>query len=439
MNYEETIDYLYHMLPVFHKVGAKAYKPGFENILALCEHLGNPQNKFKSIHIAGTNGKGSTSHYMACILNCAGYKTGLYTSPHLKDYTERFRIDGKSIEKAKVVDFVNINKDFIEALKPSFFELSVALAFSFFAEENVDIAVIEVGLGGRLDSTNIIQPLLSIITNIGFDHMDILGDTLPKIAYEKAGIIKYQTPVVISERNQETAPVFIGKAIEQNSPIFFAEDKYKILENRTSLSWNYSLMVDVYDREGNIRLEAVESQLIGNYQLKNLTGVFQSIEVLKGIGFTISDEALRRGISNVVSLTGLKGRWQILGDKPLTVCDTGHNEHGLNIVLNQIEKLEKTGYIKGQKYFILGFVKEKNVAEILQLFPKEAIYFFCQANSPRSMASENLIEIAESIGLKGYSILSVNDALEKAREIARKEDFIYIGGSTFVVAELSEL
>ncbi|HEY1055283.1 MAG TPA: folylpolyglutamate synthase/dihydrofolate synthase family protein [Emticicia sp.] len=439
MNYEETIEYLYAMLPVFHRDGAKAFKPNFNNTLALCEHLGNPQTKFKTIHIAGTNGKGSTSHYMASILQSAGYKTGLYTSPHLKDYSERFRIDGESIEKAKVIAFVEENRSIIETLKPSFFELSVALAFDFFAKQKVDVAVIEVGLGGRLDSTNIIQPDLSIITNIGFDHMDVLGDTLPKIAFEKAGIIKPNIPVVISERNEETSPVFIKQAVEQNAPIFFAEDNYLVKENNSSGVENLSLVVDVFDKEGDLIFGEVTSQLIGIYQLKNLTGIFQAVKVLKDLGYEISDEALRKGIAKVVSLTGLKGRWQVLYQNPLTICDTGHNEHGLKIVLSQIDKLFSNGFIKGQKHFILGFVKDKNVEEILELFPKDANYYFCQANSPRSMAAENLIKIAESIQISGYSILSVNEALKKVTEIASKDDFIYIGGSTFVVAELNEL
>ncbi len=439
MNYEETIDYLYAMLPVFHREGAKAFKPNLNNTLILCEHLGNPQTKFKSIHIAGTNGKGSTSHYMASILQSAGYRTGLYASPHLKDYTERFRINGKSIEKAKVVAFVEDHKELIEELRPSFFELSVALAFDFFAQENVDVAVIEVGLGGRLDSTNIIQPDLSIITNIGFDHMDVLGDTLPKIAFEKAGIIKPNTPVIISERHEETSQVFIDKAREQNAPIFFAEDNYSIKENTKKESENLSLIVDVYDKNGNKSHGEVKSQLIGKYQLKNLTGIFQSVEILKSLGYEISDEAVSKGIAEVVSLTGLKGRWQVLYKEPLTICDTGHNEHGLKIVLNQIDKLHASGLIKGEKHFILGFVKDKNVEEILQLFPKDANYYFCQANSPRSMPAENLIKITESMHLSGYPILNVNDALKKVREIAQKDDFIYIGGSTFVVAELNEL
>lgn len=439
MTYEETIDYLYTLLPVFHRDGAKAFKPNLVNTLTLCEHLGNPQEKFRSIHIAGTNGKGSTSHYMAAILQSAGYKTGLYTSPHLKDYTERFRINGNTIEKAKVVEFIEKHKRLIEDLKPSFFELSVAMAFDFFAREKVDIAVIEVGLGGRLDSTNIIKPELSIITNIGFDHMDVLGNTLSEIASEKAGIIKPNTPVVISERHNETSPVFLKKANEQKAPISFAEDNYIIQENTLADSDNLSLKVDVFDENGEKLYEAISSQLIGKYQLKNLGGVFQAVDILRNLDYDINDSAIRSGIANVVTLTGLKGRWQILDTKPLIICDTGHNEHGLKIVLNQVDKLFSNNLIKGQKHFILGFVKDKNVAEILSLFPKEANYYFCQANSPRSMAVENLMKIAETLSISGKPIPDVNEALAKVRKTASDKDFIYIGGSTFVVAELDEL
>lgn len=435
MTYEETVNYLYALLPVFHNDGEKAYKGSLTNIKLMCDYLGNPQTKFKSIHIAGTNGKGSTSHYIAAILQSAGYKTGLYTSPHLKDYTERFRINGISIEKAYIVSFVNKHKTFIEELKPSFFELSVAIAFNSFADEKVDIAVIEVGLGGRLDSTNIIIPELSIITNIGFDHTNILGKKLPEIAFEKAGIIKEKIPVVISETHLLTKSVFEKKALETDSQIYFAENYFKVLAKKTD---SINLIIDVFYKSetGNFELifENLSSQLIGNYQLKNLVGVFQSVYTLRNLGYCISNFDVEKGISEVVSLTSLKGRWQILSNEPLIICDTGHNEHGLNIVLSQIKSLK----VKN-KYFILGFVKDKNVVEILDLFPKNANYYFCQANTPRSMPAENLIEIAKLIDIQGYSILNVNEALEYVKKIAKKDDLIYIGGSTFVVAELKEL
>jgi dihydrofolate synthase / folylpolyglutamate synthase len=436
MTYEQTINYLYSLLPVFHRDGEVAFKGDLTNTIRLCEYLGNPHKKFKSIHVAGTNGKGSTSHYLASILQSAGYKTALYTSPHLKDYTERFRINGISIQKANIVSFVEKHKEYIEKLRPSFFELSVAIAFDYFANEKVDIAVIEVGLGGRLDSTNIINPILSIITNIGFDHTNILGNTLEKIAFEKAGIIKFKTPVVISEYNTITFKVFKEKAKEEEAPIYFANDFFKIKEKENQ---SLKLKFDVFKKDEIsknfiLKHENLKSQLIGIYQLKNLVGVFKSIDVLNIIGFDISENAIFKGISEVISLTGLKGRWQILNDSPLTICDTGHNEHGLKVVLSQIEKIKVT-----KKYFILGFVKDKNISEILELFPKDGIYYFCQSNNPRSMPSENLIEIAKLHNISGYSILNVNDALEKVNKIAQNDDFIYIGGSTYLVAELNVL
>ncbi len=431
MNYQETIQYLYNSLPVFHRIGAKAFKADLSNTIKICEHLGNPQNQFKSIHIAGTNGKGSTSHYLAAILQSAGYKTGLYTSPHLKDYTERFKINEKSIENERVVKFVKENKSFIEELEPSFFELSVGLAFQYFAEENVDIAVIEVGLGGRLDSTNIIIPELSVITNIGFDHTDILGDTLPKIAFEKAGIIKPNIPVVISERHPETEQVFKNKAKESNSEIIFSDEKLNV--EFISRNFNY-MLVNIFDSANRLIIRNLESQLIGNYQLNNLAGVLTAIKKLKETGFTLNDGAIRNGVKNVISLTGLKGRWQILQEKPLMICDTAHNEHGLNEVLKQISLINCK-----DKYFILGFVKDKNIEEILKLFPKNAKFIFCMANSLRSMPPENLIEIANKVGISGYSILNVNDAIKFVLEKANQDDFIYIGGSTYVVAEIKNL
>lgn len=431
MTYQETIDYLYNLLPVFHRIGAKAFKADLSNTLKLCEYLGNPQKKLKSIHIAGTNGKGSTSHFMASILQSAGYKTGLYTSPHLKDFTERFRINGQSIDKANIVTFIEDHNSFIEELKPSFFELSVAIAFDYFAKEMVDVAVIEVGLGGRLDSTNVINPLLSIITNIGFDHTDILGDTLPKIAFEKAGIIKPQTPVVISEYHSETSEVFKDVATKQGAEIYFAEDFYKIEEiENDSLALNFKVL----DCKRNIIFSNLTSELIGKYQKKNLVGVLKGVDILNELGFKIDLDAVKFGISNVSKLTGLKGRFQILGTQPLIVCDTGHNSHGIFEVLNHLENLKFD-----RKIFILGFVKDKDIQGILNLFPKNATFIFCQANSPRSELPENLIKIARSIDIKGYSILNVNDAIQKAKEIANEKDLIFIGGSTFVVSEINDL
>jgi len=434
MTYQETIDYLYSLLPVFHRDGEKAFKGDLTNVLKITEYLGNPHLKFKTIHVAGTNGKGSTSHFLSAIFQSAGYKTGLYTSPHLKDYTERFRINGISIEKANIVAFIQKHKNFFEELKPSFFELSVGIAFDFFSNEKVDIAIIEVGLGGRLDSTNIITPELSVITNIGFDHVNILGDTLTKIASEKAGIIKSIVPVVISEFNEETKPVFLEKALSTESDIYFASENFMVIEKECQST---KLVVDVFvvdiDKE-TLLFGNLSSQLIGRYQLKNIAGVIQSVQVLNKIGFKISNEAIQSGITNVVDLTGLKGRWQILSESPLTICDTGHNEHGLKSVLSQIGKID----VKN-KYFILGFVKDKNVDEILSLFPKDGIYYFCQPENPRFMPVENLMKIAESYGISGHSILNVNEALKYVTNLAKKDDFIYVGGSTYVVAELDNI
>ena len=436
MNYQQTIEYLYNQLPVFHRIGAKAFKADLSNTIALCEHLGNPQNKFKSIHVAGTNGKGSTSHLLAAILQSAGYRTGLYTSPHLKDFTERFRINGKKIKKSRITAFVKQNKFFLEKLEPSFFEMSVALAFDFFANEKVDIAVIEVGLGGRLDSTNIIMPELSVITNIGYDHTDILGDTLPKIATEKAGIIKQNVPVVISEKHVETENVFLEKAKSTDSPIFFAEDFYFLETPKNKI---HKMIVDVYnvenaERRPQVFMKNLTSQLFGKYQLKNIGGVLKSVEILQNLGYKISEKNIRKGISEVCDLTGLKGRWQILISKPLTICDTGHNEHGIKILLEQIEELKPKNI-----HFVIGFVKDKDVKSVLELFPKSANYYFCEANSPRSLAAENLMELAKSIGLHGYSILNVNDAIKKAQENAQTDDLVFVCGSNYLVAEIENL
>jgi len=430
MNYEETIEYLYNLLPVFHREGGKAYKASLDNINLLCSFLNNPQNNYKSIHIAGTNGKGSSSHLLAAILQQSGYKVGLYTSPHLKDYVERFRINGKSVDKAKIVSFVDTYKDIIEQIKPSFFELSVAFAFNYFSEEKVDIAVIEVGLGGRLDSTNIITPIVSLITNIGFDHMDILGDTLPKIAFEKAGIIKENIPVVISEKCLETKDVFLERAKLMNSRIYFADEIFRI-ENSIDDTFN---IFKFENSKFNEYLFNTTCGLKGIYQQKNIKGVLTVIEILKNLDYNISMQAIKDGIENVVELTCLKGRWQKLGEYPLVICDTGHNEHGIKILIEEFRKIPAK-----KKIFILGFVRDKDVSKILSMFPKDGIFYFCESDNPRFLSSENLLKLAESMGYQGYSILSVNDALKEAKKIAENDDFIFIGGSTYIVAELDNL
>lgn len=431
MTYQETIEYLYKLLPVFHRDGKKAFKADLTNTIRFCEYLGNPQTHFKSIHIAGTNGKGSTSHMMAAILQSAGYKTGLYTSPHLKSYTERFRINGLAISEQQIVSFVQLHQAYIEELEPSFFELSVALAFDYFAKNKVDLAVIEVGLGGRLDSTNIITPELSIITNIGWDHTDILGNTLEAIAYEKAGIIKEKVPVVVSEKQEKSiADVFIKRANELDSPMFWATDSISVNEISSNL---HDMIVDVFSGNQLIYKELI-LQLSGKYQLKNIQGVLKSVQVLTTLGYNITESDIRYGLANTISLTGLKGRWQILKNSPLTICDTAHNIDGIREVLNALASLSKHNY-----FFILGFVKDKDILPILSLFPKDAFYYFCEANSPRSLPAIELHTLANSIGLHGKVVLNVNEAMQAALVEVGEEDVLFIGGSNFVVAEINNL
>lgn len=423
--YQQAIDYLYANLPVFQRVGAAAYKVDLTNTLQLCEVVGNPQLKFKSIHVAGTNGKGSTSHMLASVMQSSGYKTGLYTSPHLKDFTERIKINGQQIDKEFVIGFVNKIKPSIEVIKPSFFEITVAMAFDYFAQQNVDIAVIEVGLGGRLDSTNIITPVVSVITNISFDHKDLLGDTLEKIAFEKAGIIKPGVPVVISERQPEVEHVFIQKASESQAEIYFAQDEYKVQQSENELNVLFN---------NNSYIKDLSLPLKGIYQAKNLSGVLKAVDILRLKNFEISPDNLLEGLQKSVVQTGLKGRWQQLGEKPLTICDTGHNYAGVREVVRQIclQKFE-------QLHIVWGMVKDKDPDEILSLLPKDAAYYFCRAAIPRALEADVLKEKAARIGLKGNVFEDVNKAIQHAKRNAGSDDFIFIGGSTFVVAEIDDL
>jgi dihydrofolate synthase / folylpolyglutamate synthase len=427
--YQEAVEYLYSNLPMFQRVGAVAYKKDLSNTIALCEVLGNPHKKFKSVHVAGTNGKGSTSHMLASILQEAGYKTGLYTSPHLKDYTERIRINGTPIESAFVVEFLNKIIPTIESISPSFFEITVALAFDYFASQHVDIAIIEVGLGGRLDSTNVITPELSVITNIGWDHMDLLGDTLEKIAGEKAGIIKLNVPVVVSERQAELVDVFQLKAEKEETTLCFAEEFYTVkLKGESAFQgftafWNKEYFLDID-----------EFPLGGRYQQKNIAGVLMSVEVLNEQGFVVPVEAIKLGLQQVVKNTHLKGRWQKIGDQPLIICDTGHNKEGLMQVVAQLATLSYATL-----HMVIGMVKEKDANAIFKLLPKDAIYYFCQAKIPRAEAAKHLAEKASAFGLKGKVIEDVNEALAEAKRNAAKGDVIFVGGSTFVVAEIKEL
>ena len=394
---------MFNRLPMFQTQGKNALNNKLDNILTFTSALGNPQTKFKSLHIAGTNGKGSSSSMLASILQEAGYKVGLYTSPHLKDFRERIKIDGKEIPESYVVNFITKNKSFLEEHSLSFFEMTVGMAFSYFAEEKVDIAVIEVGLGGRFDSTNIITPEVSLITNISKDHTDILGDTLPKIAFEKAGIIKQNVPVVISEYQEETAPVFTARAKEIKAPIIFAN------HIETSLT----------------------TDLQGAYQEKNIKGVIAVTELLIHQGWDITPENIAQGLLHVVHNTNLKGRWQTLGSCPTIVCDTGHNVGGLTYVMEQLKKQTYT-----HLHIVVGFVKEKDVNGVLELFPKEATYYFCSPAIARGLNVDTLKEIATTKGLQGERYSSVAEALNAAKAQALPTDFIFVGGSTFVVAEV---
>lgn len=427
LEYQQTLKYLYDSLPIFQRVGAVAYKNDLSNTVALCNALNNPQLKFKSVHVAGTNGKGSSSHMIAAILQSAGYKTGLYTSPHLKNFTERIKINGKEIPEKDVIDFVKRIKSTLENVHPSFFEMTVAMAYDYFAAQEVDIAVVEVGLGGRLDSTNVILPEVSLITNISFDHKDLLGDTLPKIASEKAGIIKKGIPVVISEKQESVKNVFIEKAKKEDSTLYFATDDWKVVEIEESDGYSiYKMGKPIYPH--------LAPQLKGFYQQKNIGGVLSVVDRLRESGFSISDGNVKEGIENAISLTGLKGRWQKLGEHPLVIADTGHNEGGVRELIKQI---------KAQRFetlhIVWGMVKDKDISEVLKLLPKEARYYFCAAKIPRAMAALTLAENAKQFELYGIVEDDVNEAIHRAKKEAGPNDFIFIGGSTFVVAEVEDL
>jgi dihydrofolate synthase/folylpolyglutamate synthase len=404
MNYNNTLNWMFSQLPMYQRQGATAFKKDLTNAFSLSKHLNFPEKKFKTIHVAGTNGKGSSSHMIASVLQEAGYKVGLYTSPHLKDFRERIKINGKEVKKIDVINFIKKNRDFLSENKLSFFEMTVGLAFDCFAKQQVDVAVIEVGLGGRLDSTNIITPEVSVITNIGLDHTQFLGETLPEIAFEKAGVIKTNVPVVIGEFQIETFPIFEGIAKEKNAPLFLAS------KNDNS---NY------------------KTDLKGSYQINNLKTVVKTIEVLKSNGFNISEEHINNGLLHVVKNTGLLGRWQIINEQPKVICDTGHNKEGLIYVLNQLQKEEFN-----KLHFIFGVVNDKELKDILPLFPKEAVYYFCKPDIPRGLDASELQQKCMPFGLKGAIYSSVQTAYKSALESALKSDLIFIGGSTFVVAEV---
>jgi dihydrofolate synthase/folylpolyglutamate synthase len=434
MNYNDTIQYLYTQLPMFTRDGASAFKKDLTNTLELCKRLDNPQNHFKSVHIAGTNGKGSTSHMLAAVLQTAGYKTGLYTSPHLKDFRERIRIDGQMISEQTVIDFVALHRTDFDEIAPSFFEMTVALAFDVFANEKVDIAVIEVGLGGRLDSTNIITPLLSVITNIGWDHMNMLGDTLQLIASEKAGIIKPGIPIIVGELQPETAQVFIDKAKQEGSPIQFASEKWeieKVKGERQKVEGYASELLQIEVKNSQLITHNLLLDLTGTYQLKNVKTVLSAVYELRAQGFTITDDHITTALQQVKSLTGLHGRWEVLSTQPLTICDTGHNPDGIQEVIKNIAAVDYQ-----QLHFVIGMVNDKDITKVLAMLPTNAIYYFCKPDIPRGLDAESLKLQAESFGLHGDAYPSVKAALKSAQSNAGNNDLVFVGGSTFVVAEV---
>lgn len=427
-NYNDTIEYLFGLLPMFQRVGASAYKEDIYNTVELMKALGNPEKKFRSIHIAGTNGKGSSSHLIASILREKGLKVGLHTSPHLKDFRERIKINNEMCPQEFVVSFVEKHKSLIEKISPSFFELAVAMAFVYFAENNVDIAIIEVGMGGRLDSTNVINPLAGLITNISFDHTQFLGSSLEAIAAEKAGIIKKDTPIVISQTQSQTREVFINKAKETNSPIVFADEYLKT----TNINTDSTLLSFDITQENQTRFSKILSPLAGDYQLKNILGVIAMIDTLnKHHNFEIDDLTIKNGIANLEKNFPLLGRWQRLCQSPLTICDTGHNEDGLKFVLAQLAR---------QKYktlrFVLGMVNDKDVDKVLSMLDKNAIYYLCKADIPRGLAVEALAEKASAFGLTFKKCDSVKQALQQAQAESEEGDLVFVGGSTFTVAEV---
>lgn len=426
--YQETLQYLYEQLPMFQRIGPAAFKKDLSNTYALLEALGNPHDSFRSIHIAGTNGKGSTAHMLSAVLQAQGYKTGLYVSPHYRDFRERIKIDGRYITKSAVVTFVENHRKLIETVRPSFFEITVAMAFAYFQEQKVDVAVIEVGLGGRLDSTNVITPLLSVITNISLDHQQFLGDTLPEIAGEKAGIIKAGIPVVIGETQPETSPVFLHKAAASAAPISFADQIWNVQPTETELSHTIYRVTQHDDTVFN----ALRVNLLGDYQYRNIQTVLQALTVLQNENLlTISREAIEKGLEELRSLTNFIGRWQIIGRQPTVLIDSAHNEGGLQPVLAQLTSLTYR-----QLHIVLGTVADKEVEKVLGFFPKEARYYFAKADVPRGLDAHELQRKAAAFGLQGRAYSTVRNALRAAKRQAAPDDLIFVGGSIFVVAEV---
>jgi len=427
MNYNETLDYMFEKLPMFQRQGESAYKKDLGNIKALCKVLNNPHKEFRSIHIAGTNGKGSVSHILSSILQQTGYKVGLYTSPHLKDFRERIKINGEVISEEAVIDFIEDYERDIERINPSFFEITVAMAFQYFAFNNVDFAIIETGLGGRLDSTNIITPHLSIITNISYDHTAMLGNTIEKITVEKAGIIKRNVPIVIGETTNKTRSIFIETAEQNNAPIYLADYTFS-----ADYSFNTSDFKQVFNvnKGGEIYYTSLKTDLAGIYQKKNIVTALQAIDILKDT-YDITKEHIYSGLLNVCENTGFRGRWEILNKTPLTICDTGHNEDGIKEITKQMQLITFD-----KLHFIFGTVNDKDIENILLLLPKNAEYYFTKANIPRALDENILQEKASNFGLKGETFSTVKGAFDEAKNNAAPNDLIFIGGSTFVVAEV---
>ncbi|RYU83357.1 bifunctional folylpolyglutamate synthase/dihydrofolate synthase [Hymenobacter persicinus] len=431
MTYAETLAFLYAQLPMFQRVGEAGFKKGLGNIEALAALLGHPERQFRAVHVAGTNGKGSSSNLLAATLQAAGYKVGLYTSPHLREFTERIKVNGQDLAPEYLVAWVEKWWPQFAPVQPSFFEMCVALAYSYFAEQRVDVAIVEVGLGGRLDSTNIITPLVSLITNISYDHQNLLGDTLPEIAGEKAGIIKPGVPVVISQTQPEIAAVFEHKARELGAPLLFADQHYRVTPVGEAAPDAATQTVQI---RGAAELDAVALALAGDYQRLNVAGVLATLAELRRQGFVIPEAAVRTGLGQVGRLTGFRGRWTILGRRPLVVCDTGHNEAGIRFVTAQLARLPYR-----QLHFVLGAVNDKDVTKMLGLLPADARYYFCQADIPRALPAAELAERAAAAGLRGTVYGPVGAAVAAARAAAAADDVVFIGGSTFVVAEVAEL
>ena len=426
--YEQVLEWMFQQIPMYQRQGQAAYKADLSVTEALDEYMGHPHRSFRTIHVGGTNGKGSVAHMLASILQSAGYRTGLYTSPHLNDFRERIRVDGQMVDRDFVISFMERNQEHFLQVRPSFFEMTVAMAFDYFRQVQVDVAVIEVGLGGRLDSTNIIDPDLSVITNISLDHTQFLGDTVEQIAREKAGIIKENKPVVVGESDPRTADIFREKALAAQAELCFADQHYQIAREEGGFSENpcYTIL-----QGQQVMYNRLCTDLLGSYQSKNIVTTLRAVDVLNGLGYALADEQVRQGLFNVGGVTGFRGRWFILQNNPLIVCDTAHNEAGLNINVREVQRLNR-----GRLHFVLSFVNDKQLDAILKLFPTPASYYFTRASIPRALEEDKLAEMAARYGLTGQCYPLAGDALQAARDQARQEDLIYVGGSTFLVSEL---